>query len=99
MVISATCDWHFYEAEAHASNCRASETCYCEPKNVGVLAVVITELRFSDVQRQVLGRHLVIAANDGPLKQAPEALNRVRVDSAANVLLGAMLNAFTAQCN
>ena len=30
------CHWHFYEAEALASNCRAPETCYRKPENVGI---------------------------------------------------------------
>jgi hypothetical protein len=66
------------------------ETAYRCPEDVIVMAVVILELRLSDVQGEVLGRNLVVAANDGPLEQTPEALNRVRVDSADNVLLFAV---------
>jgi tetrahydromethanopterin S-methyltransferase subunit A len=84
-----TYGWRSYEAEAHASNCRASETCYGGPENIGIAAVVIPELSLSDIQRQILCGNLVIAANDGPLEQAPEAFNRVGVDRADNVLLGA----------
>jgi hypothetical protein len=35
----------------------------------------------------------VIAANDGPLEQAPKAFNRIHMERADHVLLGAMLNA------
>src|SRR5258706_16416560 len=83
--------WSHDCAEADTSS-PASEACYGGSENVGVVAVVVPELRLSDVQRQVLGRNLVIAANDAALEQAPEALNRVRVDRANNVLLGAVLD-------
>jgi hypothetical protein len=36
VLAASFCDWHFYEAEAHASNCRASETCYGKPENLGI---------------------------------------------------------------
>lgn len=44
---------------------RASDSCYGSLENIVVVAVVILELRLRDVERQVLGRNLVIAANDG----------------------------------
>jgi hypothetical protein len=40
----------------------------CFPEDVLIRAVVVPELRFHDVERQVLGADLVEAANDGPLK-------------------------------
>ena len=73
----AEIDWRSYEAEAHASNYRASETCYGEAENIGIVTVVIPELGLGNIQRQVLGRDLVEAANDGSLKQGPEAFNRL----------------------
>lgn len=78
--------WSHARSEAATSN-PASEACCSRPENIGVVAVVIPELSLSDIQRQVLAADLVIAANDGPLKQRPEALNRVRVDRTDNVLL------------
>lgn len=41
----------------------ASEACYCRAENVDVVPVVIPGLSFGNVQRQVLLRHLVIAAH------------------------------------
>ena len=49
-----------------------------------MIPVVILELRFRDVERQVLAANLMIAANDAALDERPEALNRVRVDRANN---------------
>lgn len=73
------CVWCEFSPEADTSIPPASETCYSEPENVRVVPVVVPELRFRDVQRQVLGRDLVIAADDAALEQRPEAFNRVRV--------------------
>jgi hypothetical protein len=60
----------FYCAEGGPST-RPSEACYGGPENIEVMAVVIAELGLSDIQGQVLGRNLVVTANDGALKQAP----------------------------
>lgn len=59
----------------------------CRFKNIGVVAVVVPELKFSDVQRQVFGAYLVIGADNTTLQDRPEALNRIRVDRPDNVLL------------
>src|ERR1700728_3254522 len=84
--------WSASCPEADTSFLPASETCYGGPENIRVMAVVIPELCFRDVERQVLGANLVEAANNGPLKQGPEALNRVCMDGAHDVLLGGMLD-------
>jgi len=59
-------------------------------KNVIVEAVVIFELTFRDVEREIFGADFVIAANNRPLEDAPEAFNRVRVNRADNVLASAV---------
>src|SRR3954453_10962333 len=70
----------------------ASAACYRGPEYVGVIAVVVAELKFRDVQRQILAAHLVEIADDAALKQRPEAFNRLRVNRAVNVLLVAMID-------
>src|SRR5690348_252180 len=75
--------------EAVASSC-ASASCYRNPKDIGVVAVVIFELTFCDVKRQIFFADLVIAADNRPLEDRPEAFNRLRVHSADKVLLGAV---------
>jgi hypothetical protein len=62
-------------------------------KNVRVRPVVIPELEFSDVQREVLFADLVKTAHDAALNQRPEALDGLRVDRADNVLLAAVIHA------
>jgi hypothetical protein len=66
-------------AETVASD-RASADCYCRSEDIGVVAVVVPELKFSDVQRQILLADLMVAANDPALEDAPEAFNRVGVE-------------------
>ena len=61
-------------------------------ENVVVEAVVISELKFRDVQRQIFGADLVIAADDAALEDRPEAFNRVGVDRADNVLPRAVID-------
>lgn len=50
-------------------------------KNVGIVPVIIPELKFRNVERKVFAADLVIGANDPALDEAPESFNRVRVDS------------------
>src|SRR5690242_5551359 len=71
-------------------------------ENVPVQPVVISELEFSHVERKVFTAHLVIAAHHAALNQRPKTFNRVRVQSADNVLVAmviyyAMLRVFCLQ--
>ena len=65
----------------------ASAACYRRSKHVGVVAVVVAELKFRDVQRHIFGAHLVERADHAALEDAPKAFNRVGVNRADNVLL------------
>jgi hypothetical protein len=78
-------------AETVASD-RASADCYRGPEDIGVVAVVIPKLKFSDVQRQILLADLVIAADDPALEDAPKAFNRVGMDRADNVFASGMFD-------
>lgn len=67
-------------ASSAATNRRAED--------VGVKPVVVSELKFRNVQRQVLGAHFVEGANNTALQNRPEAFNRVGVDRTNNGVLG-----------
>ncbi len=55
-------------------------------EDVGVAAVVISELKLRDVQRHIFGADLVERADNAALEDRPETLNRVGVDRADHVL-------------
>ncbi len=61
-------------------------------ENIGVETVVISELKFRDVQRHIFGADLVETANDPALEDAPEAFNRVRVYRTDHVLFGVVID-------
>jgi len=69
-----------------------SASCYGRPEDIGIQPVVVLELRFSDVERQVLRANPMMRADDGPLNETPETLNRIRVNSTDNVLAGAVID-------
>ena len=48
------------------------------PENIGVLPVVVPELKLRDVQRQIFAADLVVAADDAALNQRPEAFDCAR---------------------
>jgi hypothetical protein len=78
-------------SEVPASLC-ASASCYRFPKDVGILAVVMTELEFRKVQRQIFLADVVVSADHATLEQAPERFDVVGVDLAANILAFAMID-------
>jgi len=78
-------------AEVPASRV-ASASCYRLSEDVSILAVVVTELKFCKVQRQILFTNVMIRADDPALEQAPEVLKVVSVYFAAHVLARAMVD-------
>src|SRR5262249_46810025 len=65
----------------------ASAPSYGLSENIGVMPMVVAELKFRNVQRHVFGAHLVECADDAALEQRPETLNRVGVNGTHNVFL------------
>jgi hypothetical protein len=65
---------------------------YRLPKKVLVQAVVISEPELRHIEWQVLLADLVVSADHSTLNQAPEALNRVGMDSASDVLAARMVD-------
>jgi hypothetical protein len=78
------CAFSFAEVSgvSDASACR-----YRGTKDVIVLAVVVSEYKLVQVQRQILLAYVVIRADDSAFQERPEVLNIIRVDIPANVLL------------
>jgi hypothetical protein len=70
----------------------ASAACYRASKHIGVVPVVIAELKFRDVQRQIFGAHFVERADHAALEDRPEALNRVGVNCTDHILALAVIN-------
>ena len=58
---------------------------YRRIEDVRIETIIISELKFRNVQRQVLGADFVERANNTALQDPPKALNRIRVNRANNV--------------
>ena len=71
---------------------QASESSYGIAEDILVLAIVIAELEFREILRQVLFAHIVIGPDDPAFEQAPKIVNISRVDRSANVFMTAMVN-------
>jgi hypothetical protein len=71
----------------------------CRSKNIGVLAVIVSELKLSDIERHVLAADLVERPDDTALEYRPEALNRVRVDRADNIFMRGVIDDFVLRKN
>src|SRR5579883_1610425 len=62
-----------------------SAACYRGSENIDVLTMIVAELKFRDIQWQVLAAHLVIGSDNAAFKDRPKALNRVGVDGTNDV--------------
>jgi hypothetical protein len=69
-----------------------SAACYRCSEYVGVQAVIVSELKFRDVERHIFLAHLVERADHATLEDAPKTLNRIRVHRADHILLGLVFN-------
>src|SRR5579885_2381185 len=76
--------WIVHGSEASASS-SASASCYRRAENVRVLAIVVAELEFRQIERQVLPADVMIRADHATLQDAPERFNVVGVDLAADI--------------
>lgn len=65
---------------------KASASAYGRSENVGIHAVIVSELELRDVERKVLFADFVEDANHPALNQRPEPFNGVGMDRADNVL-------------
>jgi hypothetical protein len=61
-------------------------------EDIGIIAVIVAELKFRDIQRQILAAYLVITAHDAALNQRPKALNRIGMNCANDVLTSLMVH-------
>jgi hypothetical protein len=61
-------------------------------KDIRILRIIVPELELGDIERHIFRAHLVERANDAALKDRPEALNRVGVNCADDVLPPAVVN-------
>jgi hypothetical protein len=77
----------FQSTEASASrHASASGPRYRLAEDVGILAVVMTELELRQIQWQIFFAHVVVRADHATLQERPERFDIVRVDLAAHVL-------------
>src|SRR5438445_3371033 len=82
----------FMRAERAAGpTCSASS--YERPKHVGIVAVIMPEGEFVDVERQVFFRNVMERPHDAALQERPELIEVRGVDVPADVLTLAVVHA------
>ena len=68
--------------------CGAALTCaYNRTEDIRIGAVVVAELKLSNVEREIFGADFVECADHAALEDRPEAFNRVRVNGADAILI------------
>src|SRR5437868_6904438 len=61
-------------------------------EDVGIVPVVVAELKLGDVERQIFGADFVERADHAALENRPEALDRLGMDRADDVLPSGMID-------
>jgi len=93
--IESAC-WRLCACSEAPASCCASAASYGLSKDVVIVPIIESELKFREVQRQVLPADVVVGADNAALQEAPEILDVVRVNLTANVFLGPVINCFVA---
>jgi len=70
----------------------ASTIMNCGAEDIGIFAIVVSELKLSHVQMQILFADLVKRADDTALQDRPKTLDGLRMNRAVNVLVRSMVN-------
>src|ERR1700733_4256005 len=78
-------------AETDASD-HASACCYRGTEYIGVRAVIVPKFKLGNVEREIFAADFVKASHDAALQQRPEAINRLSVHDAINILLFGVTN-------
>jgi hypothetical protein len=73
-------------ASASFGSVCVSATTYSRAQDVRVVPIVVPKFKLRNVERQIFAADLVISSDDTALGERPEALDRVRVDCADDVL-------------
>jgi hypothetical protein len=63
-----------------------SATSYRRAENVWIVPIIISELKFGNVERQIFAADFVEAAHDAAFQERPKAVNSLGVNNAINVL-------------
>jgi len=85
--------WLSRSAEA-ASSAASSASCQYRLEYVGIIAVVMAELKLSQVHRQIFLADVVICPDDTTFQKCPETLDIICVDLAAHVFASAVIDRF-----
>jgi len=80
-------------SEARANQC-ASAASYRFAKDVRIVAMVMPELKFSQVERQILLADVMISPNDPAFQKRPKGIEIRGVNFAANILALVMVDCF-----
>src|ERR1700732_507490 len=62
------------------------------PKDIRVLAVIISELEFGNIERHIFAAHFVERADNTALEDRPETLDGLSMDSANDILSPGVVN-------
>jgi hypothetical protein len=78
------------ESASVSSEGGGSATCYRRAEDVRVVPVVVAPFEFGNVQRQIFAADFVEAAHNAALQKGPEAIDRLSMNRAVNILTSAM---------
>jgi hypothetical protein len=93
-VSSGSACWRALACSEASASCHASAASYRFSKDVGVLAVIETELKLREIQGQILLADVVISPDHAALEQTPEVFQVISVNFAAYIFALTMRHKF-----
>jgi hypothetical protein len=78
-------------SEAPASLC-ASAASYGLSKDVGILSIVVAELKLREVEREIFLTHVMVRHDDSAFEQRPEGIERLGMHFAAHIFTLHVIN-------
>src|SRR2546422_10515794 len=77
-----------------AASASSSASCYDLAEHIGMLPMIMSELKFSKVQRQILFAYMVKLTHNSALQQRPKTINARRVNQSAYIFALPVSNGF-----
>jgi hypothetical protein len=65
---------------------------YRRCQNISIVPVIVSELKFGDIQMQIFLADLVVSADNAALQDRPESLNRIGVDRPNDMLANGVID-------
>jgi hypothetical protein len=84
-IVPASVPVHRWRPAEAASSAAASASCQYRLEDIGIIAIVVAELKLRQIHRQIFLTDVVVGTDNASLQERPKRLDVVGMHLAANV--------------